>query len=64
MKYKKSINDANREFNKLQSGKPEDQVYQNRKRLQEERKRPIKNYTKAWEEFSDEAEDIEDFYGR
>ena len=64
MKYKKSINESNREFQKLQSGREGEQIYQSKKRLQEEKKRPIKNYTKAWIEHEDDAEDYEDFYGR
>lgn len=29
-----------------------------------ERKRPVKNWTKAWEEHMEEADEIDDFYGR
>ena len=66
MKYRKSINENNREVQKMNSGKPDEQVYQNKKRLQEEKKnkRPIRNYTKAYIEHQDELDDIEDFYGR
>lgn len=28
-----------------------------------ERKRPVKNWTKAWQEHMEEAEEIDDFYG-
>ena len=65
MKYRKSINETNREFQKIQSGREDENPYQNRKRMQEhDRKRPIRNYVRAWEDYKNEADDIEDFFGK
>ena len=30
----------------------------------EPKKRPVKNYTKAWSEHADDFDEVDDFYGR